>query len=58
MKGEHFVFSARGAGLPANFSDWIQLKEQDWAKVYDGEELIAWDDITETEEEVVHMSVR
>ena len=56
LKGSDFTFSPRGAGYPANFSDWIQLKEQNWAKVYEGSELISWDRITE--EEPVHMSIR
>ena len=45
LTGEDFSFSNRGSALPANFSDWIDARASNVAKIKNGNEVIPWEDI-------------
>ena len=51
MPGKVFKFGNRNPGAAANFSDWLDLKESDMVKVFQGEELTDWSHIMEDDKQ-------
>ena len=45
ITGKAFKFSERRVGSFSNFSDWIDLKESDMVKIFQGEDLVDWSHI-------------
>ena len=47
LEGESFKFSNRGTGVPANFSDWRDLRQGNLLRFQEGEEEVGWDELME-----------